>query len=152
MRSSFQSRKGMAMNELDFEDLVLANLDEAERLTGHNFKGVRELIEKHGAVEAAKMLIDINMVLKEYSGFKILDAHDLDDSLSNRRLSTSQNLVCSQQRRFRRQGLAFGLSPTAKSGRHRDDRRQKSNQAKKKEEARQEGRSGKIRGNSRNSK
>jgi hypothetical protein len=77
----------MAMNELDFEDLVLANLDEAERQTGHNFKGVRDLIDKHGAVDAARMLIDINMVLKEYSGFKILDAHDLE------RLSIEQAIV-----------------------------------------------------------
>jgi hypothetical protein len=77
----------LAMNELDFEDLVLANLDEAERLTGHNFKGVRDLIDKHGAVDAARMLIDINMVLKEYSGFKILDAHDLE------RLSIEQAIV-----------------------------------------------------------
>jgi len=61
------------MTEEDFEMHVLANLDKAEKSIGYHFKGIRDLIKEHGAVETAKLLVDVNMVLNIHSGFKVLD-------------------------------------------------------------------------------
>lgn len=66
------------MTEEDFEMHVLANLDKAEKSIGYHFKGIRELIAEHGAVATAKMLVDVNMVLNIHSGFRVLDASDLE--------------------------------------------------------------------------
>jgi hypothetical protein len=66
----------MSQGNQQFEDHVLANLDEAEGQIGYHFKGLREMIDKFGAVGAAKMLVDLNSVLKPHDGFQVLSAND----------------------------------------------------------------------------
>jgi hypothetical protein len=67
------------MTEQKFEGCVLANLDKAEGQIGYHFKGLREMIKDFGAVKAAKMLVDLNNVLKPYDGFQVLSVNDLEE-------------------------------------------------------------------------
>jgi hypothetical protein len=65
-------------DEERFEGHVLASLDKAEAQIGYTFKGLREMIEQFGAVGAAKILVDLNSVLKPHDGFQVLSVHDLE--------------------------------------------------------------------------
>jgi hypothetical protein len=64
--------------EEKFQDYVLTHIEKAEAEIGYIFRGLRELIDQHGAVPVAKMLVDINNVLKPYDGFQVLAEHDLE--------------------------------------------------------------------------
>jgi len=64
--------------EEKFKEHVLANIEKAESEIDHSFMGLRELIEQHGAVPVAKMLVDINNVLKSFGGFQVLAQHNLE--------------------------------------------------------------------------
>ena len=61
-----------------FQDHVLTNIEAAESQIDYSFFGLRELIDQHGAVSVAKMLVDMNNVLKPYDGFQVLAEHDLE--------------------------------------------------------------------------
>ncbi|MBW7964155.1 hypothetical protein [Bradyrhizobium sp. BR 10261] len=61
-----------------FKEHVLANIETAESQIDYSFFGLRELIDLHGAVSVAKMLVDMNNVLKPYDGFQVLAEHDLE--------------------------------------------------------------------------
>lgn len=62
----------------EFEEYVLANLDEAESRIGYYFAGLRGLIGRHGAVSVAKGLISINNTFHMHGGFQILSNNDLE--------------------------------------------------------------------------
>lgn len=66
------------MTEQDFEDRVIANLDEAERLLGYRFTGLRGLIERYGAVNVAKGLVSIDNAFHMHDGFQSLSNNDLE--------------------------------------------------------------------------
>jgi hypothetical protein len=64
--------------EEQFAQRVLANIEEAETKTGYVFRGLRDMIDQHTAVKAAKMLVDISHMGRPYDGFQVLVAHDLE--------------------------------------------------------------------------
>lgn len=66
------------MTEQDFEDRIIANLDEAERLLGYGFTGLRGLIERYGAVNVAKGLVSIDNAFRMHDGFQSLSNNDLE--------------------------------------------------------------------------
>lgn len=64
--------------EEKFQEHVLANIETAENQIDYSFFGLRQLINLHGAVSVAKMLVDMNNVLKPYDGFQVLAECGLD--------------------------------------------------------------------------
>jgi hypothetical protein len=58
--------------KLLFEQEVINRLDQATMETGYSFFGILEIIDKVGAVEAAKMLVGPNGTGKFHDGFKLL--------------------------------------------------------------------------------
>lgn len=63
-------------SEQEFEEYVLANLDEAESRIGYYFAGLRGLIDRYGAVIVAKGLVSIDNTFRMHDGFQVLSAHD----------------------------------------------------------------------------
>jgi hypothetical protein len=61
---------------IEFEEVILSRLDEAERRTSYQFTGARSLIADVGAVRAAKRLLDPT-VGKLHDGLKVLIQHEL---------------------------------------------------------------------------
>lgn len=66
------------MTEQDFEDRIIANLDEAERPLSYYFAGLRGLIDRFGAVNVAKGLVSIDNTFHMHDGFQILSDNDLE--------------------------------------------------------------------------
>lgn len=66
------------MTEQDFEDHIIANLDEAERLLGYCFTGLRGLIDRYGAVNVAKGLVSIDNAFRMHDGLQNLSKNDLE--------------------------------------------------------------------------
>jgi hypothetical protein len=66
----------MTIEEM-FEKTVKERLDEAEKITGHNFYKLRELIRLHTAVGAARILLSPSSPGSFPCGFKVLAEWDL---------------------------------------------------------------------------
>jgi hypothetical protein len=81
-------------SEQEFEEYVLANLDDAESRIGYYFAGLRGLIERYGAVNMAKGLVSIDNTFHMHDGFQILSDNDLQH------LSVEQAMIDFQQASF----------------------------------------------------
>jgi hypothetical protein len=62
----------MSPEEVAFADLVEYRLTDAERLTGHRFTDLRDLIKEKGAAEAARMLLSPSSTGSFTHGFRVL--------------------------------------------------------------------------------
>jgi hypothetical protein len=67
----------MPRQEVAFDHLVSSRLHEAEQITGHYFKKIRDLIAQKGSVEAVRFLLSPERPGGFTEGFEILARHKL---------------------------------------------------------------------------